>query len=58
MENKELLGVEEVMKLLKLTTKDSAWKVIRDLNKELKEKGFLVRKGSVSKRYFRERYML
>lgn len=55
--NKDLFYVEDVMALLKLS-KDAAYKAIRELNKELKEKGYMVRRGAVSKRYLIERYGL
>jgi hypothetical protein len=55
--NKDLFYVDDVMVLLKLS-KDAAYKKIRELNKELKEKGYMVRRGAVSKAYFVERYGL
>ena len=33
-----------------------AYKVIKDLNKELTDKGYLVVSGKVSRKYFYERY--
>ena len=55
--DKTLFYVNDVMALLKIS-KDSAYKVIRELNNELKEKGYMVRRGAVSKAYFVERYGL
>lgn len=39
-------------------SRSSAYKIIRNLNQELKEKGYLVVVGKVSKRYFMSRYYL
>lgn len=35
---------------------DMAYKIIRKLNKELNEKGYITVAGKVSKKYFNERY--
>lgn len=51
----QMAGAEEVAKALN-TSKSYAYKVIRKLNEEMKEKGMLVVKGKVSADYFAERY--
>lgn len=33
-----------------------AYRIIRELNMELEAKGYLIRPGKISKRYFNERY--
>lgn len=43
---KEILGVAE----------SKAYKVIRELNAELKKKGFVCVAGKVSRKFFNERY--
>lgn len=53
-----LLYVDDVMKLLNYESEKPAYKVIRKLNTELEEKGFMVRDGAVSERYFRERFYM
>lgn len=50
-----MIGAEEVARALN-TSKGYAYKVIRKLNEEMKEKGMLVVKGKVSADYFAERY--
>ena len=35
-----------------------AYKIIQELNKELKEKGYLIIHGRVPKKYFSERFMI
>lgn len=47
--------VKDVMKKLKLK-QSAAYKVMRKLNKELTDKGFMVRNGLINKKYFKERY--
>ncbi|MEA4933685.1 MAG: transcriptional regulator [Lawsonibacter sp.] len=50
-----LLGVEEVKSLLDV--KDSkAYSIIRQLNKELERKGYLIVRGKVPKTYLLERF--
>lgn len=34
----------------------TAYRVIKELNEEMKEKGYRIQNGVVSKRYFEERY--
>lgn len=52
-----LIDVKEVQKILNVK-QSTAYKVIRDLNKELQEKGFLIINGKVEKKYLLERYRL
>ena len=49
------LRAEEVCELMEVSP-SFAYKVIKDLNKELSDKGYLVVSGKVSKKYFYERY--
>lgn len=53
-----MLYVDDVMKLLNFESKKPAYKVIKELNKELEEKGYMVRQGAVSRKYFLERYYM
>lgn len=53
----ELLTAKDIISKLGIS-RSSAYKVIRNLNKELQEKGYLVVSGKVAKRYFLERYYL
>ena len=53
MENK-FIRVDEVAKELDVST-SYAYKLIRQLNKELKAKGFVVIAGRVNRQYFNER---
>lgn len=52
-----LLNVEQVKELLKVP-QATAYQVIRDLNKELNNKGYLTIRGRVEETYLRERYRL
>lgn len=49
-----MLDVDEVKKTLKIS-KSKAYKVIRTLNYELKEKGFLTIQGKIREDYLMER---
>lgn len=53
----EFLTVKDVISELGIS-RSSAYKVIRNLNKELQEKGYLVVSGRVPRRYFLARYYL
>lgn len=53
MENK-FIRVDEVAKELDVS-KPSAYKLIRQLNEELKAKGFITIAGRVNRQYFNER---
>lgn len=48
---KTFYKVEDIEEILNVST-SSAYKIIRDLNKELDEKGFLTISGRISKKYF------
>lgn len=55
MENRDrFIRVEEVMELLQIG-QTTAYKIIRDLNNELKKKGYIVVMGRVPRKYFEER---
>lgn len=49
------LSVEDIQEILGIS-KSHAYKVIRELNAELKEKGFYVVRGKISSKYFNEKY--
>lgn len=52
--NQKVYLVQDVQKMLHIS-ESRAYKVIRDLNKELKAKGMIVISGRVPKKYFDER---
>ncbi|MCM1167951.1 MAG: helix-turn-helix domain-containing protein [Ruminococcus sp.] len=52
--NNTFIKVEEVAEILGIS-KSYAYKIVRQLNNELKEKGFLTISGRVNKTYFMER---
>lgn len=52
----KLLGVKEVQKATGGTSETYAYKLIRKLNEELKEKGYLTIRGKVPEKYFLERF--
>ena len=54
MEEKKSMEPEDVAKAMGIS-KSYAYKIIRTLNKELKEKGFLTVSGKVNRQYFMER---
>lgn len=54
-ETKTLSNAKEITELLSVSDA-KAYRIIRDLNKELTEKGFMVISGRVSRRYFEERF--
>ena len=51
---KQLYNVQDVMKITGMS-QSYAYKIIRVLNKELSERGYLVIPGKVNARYFSER---
>ncbi len=51
---KQFLQVHDVMEILHIS-KSGAYKVISDLNKELEAKGYLIKHGKVSSKYFYEK---
>ncbi|MBC5729238.1 hypothetical protein H8S34_00110 [Pseudoflavonifractor sp. NSJ-25] len=55
MNEMRMLGAEDVMVLLSVK-KSSAYEVIRQLNEELREKGYLTVRGKVPEKYLRERF--
>lgn len=54
MSNRVFIRADEVATALGVS-KAYAYKVVRDLNKELKEKGFITIAGKVNRIYFEER---
>ena len=54
MTNNSFIKVEEVARELEIS-KSYAYKIVKKLNDELKEKGFLTISGRVNKKYFMER---
>ena len=52
--NNTFIKVEEVAEILGIS-KSYAYKIVRQLNNELKKKGFLTISGRVNKNYFMER---
>lgn len=54
MEKKLFVKAEDVAKELDVSVA-TGYKIIRKLNDELKEKGYLVVAGRVSEKYYRER---
>lgn len=47
-------GAEEVAELLRIS-KGKSYAIIRDLNKELEQKGFITISGKVPRKYLEER---
>lgn len=54
MEGTLLISADEVAKDFGIC-KAKAYQIVRDLNKELKERGFITVAGKVSRQYYRER---
>lgn len=54
---KPIYDVKDVMEILGVG-ETYAYKVIKTLNKELEESGYLTVRGRVNAKYFNERYML
>lgn len=54
MTNNTFMRVDEVVEALGIS-KSYAYKIVKKLNDELKEKGFLTISGRVNKKYFMER---
>lgn len=52
-----LLNVAQVKDIL-CVPESTAYKIIRDLNAELKEQGFIVLRGRVEEKYLKERFRL
>lgn len=52
-----LLNVAQVQDLLSIP-QSTAYKIIRDLNAELKDQGYIVLRGRVEEKYLKERFRL
>lgn len=57
MEEKLFLTAADVAKILR-TSEATAYRIIRDLNEELKKKGKIILPGKISRRYFEEKIYL
>lgn len=57
MKNNQYLMVDDLKKILG-RSQSHCYGIIRDLNKELKDKGYHVERGRVPRKYFYERYGL
>lgn len=57
MEEKLFLTATDVAKILR-TSEATAYRIIRDLNEELKKKGKIILPGKISRRYFEEKIYL
>ena len=55
MTNAVLIDAAEVAQILDVS-KSFAYKVVRELNEELKNKGFITIAGKVSRKYFEEKF--
>jgi len=55
MDNNAFMSVDDVAAILGIS-KSYAYKVVRELNKDLKAMGYLTVAAKVSKRYFMEKY--
>lgn len=55
--HKVLYEVDDVSKLL-LISKSKAYKIIKKLNDELENKGFIIIRGKVTVKYFKERFLI
>ena len=53
--NEKFLKVDDVMQILGIS-KSAAYNIMRQLNNELKEKGYAVIHGKISRKYFEERF--
>ncbi len=53
--NDELIGVKEVMKILKVS-RSKGYSIIRKLNKELEKMGFYVISGRVPRQFLLEKF--
>ena len=53
--NEKFLKVDDVMQILGIS-KSAAYNIMRQLNNELKEKGYAVICGNISRKYFEERF--
>ena len=55
--NDELIGIKEVMKILKVS-RSKGYNIIRKLNKELEKMGFYVISGRVPRQFLLEKFNL
>ena len=53
--NNPLINVDDVAKELGVS-KSYAYKIVREMNNELKQKGYITIAGKVSRLYFEERF--
>lgn len=53
--NRQFLTSTDLMKILKIK-RPTAYKIIQNLNRELREKGYYTTSGRVSAKYFNERF--
>ena len=53
--NEKFLIVDDVMQILGIS-KSAAYNIMRQLIDELKEKGYAVIRGKISRKYFEERF--
>lgn len=51
----EMIGIEEIMKELDIS-KQKGYKIIRQLNKELEEEGYITLPSKVPRSYWRKRF--
>lgn len=56
-EKPKFLQAEEVASILGVST-TTAYRIIKKLNQELKEQGFVIIPGKISKRYFEQKVMM
>lgn len=54
-ECRKFISVKEICQVLSVSESKS-YAIIRDLNKELSDKGYMVIPGRVSRKYFEERF--
>lgn len=52
--DKQFIGVKEVMQIT-VTSESKSYGIIKELNNELKSRGFIVVPGKVSRRFFFEK---
>lgn len=55
MDEKLFLTADDVARELNIS-KPFAYKLIREMNNELKEKGYIIISGKLSRKYFQERF--
>lgn len=55
LECKTFIPVREIKEML-CVSESKTYSIVRDLNKELEDKGYLIIPGRVSRKYFEERF--